>query len=51
MLHVHTTFKMPTIRQVQQHIQQGDCAFSIDLKDAYLLGQTKPISGSFCYFG
>ena len=26
---------MPTIRQVQQLIQQGDYAFSIDHKDGY----------------
>ena len=31
-----TTFKMPTMRHVQQLIQHGDCAFLIDLKDAYL---------------
>ena len=31
-----TTFKMPTIRQVLQFIQQGNYAFSIDLKDAFL---------------
>ena len=30
------TFKMPTIRQVWQLIQQGDYALSTDLKDAYL---------------
>ena len=30
------TFKMPTIRHVQQLIQCGDCPFSIDLKDDYL---------------
>ena len=30
------TFKVPTIRQVWQLIQEGDYAFSIDLKDAYL---------------
>ena len=29
-------FEMPTIRQVSYHIQQGDYAFSIDLKDAYI---------------
>ena len=29
------TFKIPTIRHVQQFIQQGDYAFSIDFKDAY----------------
>ena len=33
--HVHT-FKMPTISQVQLLIQQGDYAFSLDLKDTYL---------------
>ena len=30
------TFKIPTVRKVGQLIQQGDFAFSIDLKDAYL---------------
>ena len=30
------SFKMPTIRHVQQLIQHGDYAFSIDLQDAYL---------------
>ena len=30
------TLKMSTIRQIQLLIQQGDYAFSIDLKDAYL---------------
>ena len=30
------TFKMPAIRKVWQLIQQGDYAFSIDLKDVYL---------------
>ena len=30
------TFKMPTIRQVWLLIQQGDYAFPIDLKNAYL---------------
>ena len=30
------TFKMSTIRQVWQLIQQGDYAFSIDPMDAYL---------------
>ena len=30
-----TTFKMPTIRQVQELFQQGDYALSFDLKDAY----------------
>ena len=29
------TFKVPTIRHVQQLIQHGDHAFSIDFKDAY----------------
>ena len=29
-------FKMPTIRHIQQLIQHGDYAFSIDLQDAYL---------------
>ena len=58
------TFKMPTIREVQILIQQGDYAISIDLKDAYLhipivkhpyhfyhlLGNTKLFSGRFCHF-
>ena len=30
------SFKMPTLKHVQQLIQQGDFAFSIDLQDAYL---------------
>ena len=30
------TFKMSAIKQVCQLIQQGDYAFSIDLKDTYL---------------
>ena len=30
------SFKMPTLKHVQQLIQQGDYAFSIDLQDAYL---------------
>ena len=30
------SFKKPTIRHVQQLIQHGDYAFSIDLQDAYL---------------
>ena len=30
------TFKMLPFRQVWQHIQKGDCAFSTDLKDDYL---------------
>ena len=30
------TFMMPTIRDVQQLLHSGDCAFSIDLKDACL---------------
>ena len=34
-MHV-STFKMSAMRQVWQLIQQGDYAFSIDLKDAYL---------------
>ena len=35
--YVHiSSFKMPTIRHVQQLIQHGDYAFSIDLRDAYL---------------
>ena len=34
-LHI-PSFKMPTIRHVQQLIQHGDYVFSIDLQDAYL---------------
>ena len=34
-LHI-PSLKMPTIRHVQQLIQQGDYAFSINLQDAYL---------------
>ena len=30
------SFKMPTLRHIQQLIQGGHCAFSIDLQDAYL---------------
>ena len=30
------SFKMPTIRHIQQPIQCGDYAFSIDLQNAYL---------------
>ena len=30
------SIKMPTLKNVQQLIQQGDFAFSIDLQDAYL---------------
>ena len=30
------SFKMPTLKHVQQLIQHGDCAFSTDLQDAYL---------------
>ena len=30
------SFNMPTLKNVQQLIQQGDYAFSIDLQDAYL---------------
>ena len=59
------TFKMPTIGQVQQLIQQVDYAVCIDLKDVYihtyivkqhchfyiLFGQINLISGRFCYLG
>ena len=30
------TLKISTIRQVQQPTQQGDYAFTMDFKDAYL---------------
>ena len=59
------TFKILTIRQVWQLIQQGDYAFSFDLKHAYLhipivkhhchfyilFGHTNLISGRFCHLG
>ena len=41
------SFKMPTIRHVQQLIQHGDYAFSIDLQDAYL---HIPIVKHHCHF-
>ena len=41
------TFRTPTIRQVQQLIQCGDYAFSIDLKDDYL---HIPIVKHQCHF-
>ena len=31
-----SSFKMPTLKNIQQLIQQGDFAFSINLQDAYL---------------
>ena len=34
-MHMHT-FKVPTMRQAWQLIQQGDFAFSVDLKDVYM---------------
>ena len=59
-----TSFRMPTIKQVQQLIQQGDYASSIGLKDAYLFllssiivifcdlfGKINLISGTFCHLG
>ena len=36
LLHTHTTFKIPTIRQEWLLIEQGDYAFSLDLEYAYL---------------
>ena len=30
------TFKMPIVKQVWQFIQQGYCAFPIDLREAYV---------------
>ena len=41
------SFKMPTLKTVQQLIQQGDYAFSIDLQDAYL---HVPIVKHHCQF-
>ena len=54
---------MPTMRQVQQLIQKGDYAFSVDFKDAclhipiikyhchfyVLFGKINLISGRFCH--
>ena len=41
------SFKMPTLKHVQQLIQHGDYAFSIDLQDAYL---HVPIVKHLCHF-
>ena len=41
------SFKMPTLENVWQLIQQGEFAFSIDLQDAYL---HIPIIKHYCYF-
>ena len=41
------SFKMPTFNHVQQLIQHGDYAFSIDLTDAYL---HVPIVKHHCHF-
>ena len=41
------SFKMPTLKNVQQLIQQGDFAFSSDLQDAYL---HVPIVQNHCHF-
>ena len=41
------SFKMPTLKNVWQLIQQGDFAFSIDLQDAYL---HVPIVKHHCHF-
>ena len=41
------SFKMPTLNHVQQLIQHGDYAFSIDLQDAYL---HVPIVKHYCHF-
>ena len=40
-------FKIPTIRQVLKPIQQADCAFSVDINDAYLF---IPIVKHYCHF-
>ena len=54
-LHV-ASFKMPNIRHVLQCIQNGDYAFSIDIRDAYLhIPNVKhhyhflQFSGKFCH--
>ena len=44
------TFKMSAFRQVCQHIQQGDCAFSVELKVCFF-GNINLMSGRFCQFG
>ena len=41
------SFKMPTLKNIWQLIQQGDFAFSIDLQDAYL---HIPIVKYHCHF-
>ena len=41
------SFKMPTLKHVQQLIQHGDYVFSIDLQDAYL---HIPIVKHHCHF-
>ena len=41
------SFKMPTLKHVQQLIQHGEYAFSIDLQDAYL---HIPIVKHHCHF-
>ena len=44
------SFKMPTLKDVLQLIQQGDYAFSIDLQDAYLHVPIGYASSSFLTF-
>ena len=44
------TFKMPTIRQVWQLVQQGDYAFSKIIKDANLYIPTVKCYNHFLYF-
>ena len=41
---------MPTIKQIWQCMQQGDYAFSVDLKDAYLHIPIQYASSSFLHF-
>ena len=44
------SFKMPTLKTVQQLIQQGDYAFSIDLQDAYYMFPLLSIIAVFLRF-
>ena len=41
-------FKMLTIRQVWSLVQEGDYAFSVDLKDAYL--HIAIVKHHFCFY-
>ena len=44
------SFKMPTLKNIWQLIQQGDFTFSIDLQDAYLHVPIVKASSSFFTF-